>query len=297
MLARRRFLQTMGLAAAALAVGPGHAGPAPAPALAALPRRLAAIERATAGWLGVALRDARGTLLAAHRADERFPMCSTFKLLVAGAVLQRVDRGDLALDRPLPIRRADLLAHAPVTERHVGGRLSVAELCQAAMIWSDNPAVNLLLPLVGGPPGVTAFVRGLGDTVTRNDRAEPEVNRHAPGDPRDTTSPAAMTATLRTLLLGEALRPASRQRLTDWMLDNRTGDACLRAGLPRGWRIGDKTGSDGRDTRNDIAVVWPPGGRAPLLLSAYLTGARVDSDARDAALKAVAAAVSEALAA
>jgi beta-lactamase class A len=295
MLARRRFLQGMGLAAAALAVATVDAKVPPGKAQ-SLAQRLAGIERRTAGRLGVTLLDGTGTVLGGQRQDERFPMCSTFKFVLTAAVLQRVDRGELRLERRVEIRAADMLSYAPVTERHVGGTLSVAELCQATMIYSDNPAANLLFPLVGDPPGLTRFLRGLGDPVTRSDRHEPEMNQFAAGDPRDTTSPAAMAATLRQLLLGEVLQPVSRQRLTEWMLDNRTGDDCLRAGLPRDWKIGDKTGSNGTDTRNDIAIVWLPGRRTPLLLTAYLNGAKVDSEARDAALKAVAVAVRETLA-
>ncbi|MBD7920969.1 class A beta-lactamase [Xanthomonas bonasiae] len=296
MLDRRRFLQGMGLAAAALAVATVDAKVPPGNAR-TLAQRLAGIERRTAGRLGVALLDGSGRMLGGQRLDERFPMCSTFKFVLAAAVLQRVDRGELSLEQRVDIRAADMVSHAPVTERHVGGTLSVAELCRATMIYSDNPAANLLFPLVGDPPGLTRFLRRLGDPVTRSDRHEPEMNQFAVGDPRDTTTPAATATTMRTLLLGDALQPASRKRLTDWMLDNRTGDDCLRAGLPRDWKIGDKTGSNGTDTRNDIAIVWPPGGRAPLLLTAYLNGAKVDSDARDAALKAVAVAVRETLAA
>lgn len=295
MLARRRFLQGMGLAAAALAV-PAVEAKVPQSRAQSLAQRLAGIERRAAGRLGVTLLDGGGRVLGGQRQDERFPMCSTFKFVLAAAVLQRVDRGELSLEQRVDIRAADMVAHAPVTERHVGGALSVAELCRATMLYSDNPAANLLFPLVGDPPGLTRFLRSLGDPVTRSDRHEPEMNQFAAGDPRDTTTPAAMAATLRALLLGDALRPASRQRLTEWMIDNRTGDDCLRAGLPRGWKIGDKTGSNGTDTRNDIAIVWPPGGRTPLLLTAYLNGAKVDSAARDAALKAVAVAVHETLA-
>lgn len=292
MIARRQFLQWSGLAMAALVSPVTHATLLGEPA-ARLRERLSDLERRSGGRLGVSLIDGATGQRIGQRQDERFPMCSTFKFLLAGAVLQRVDRGELALDQRLPVRRADLLSHAPITGRHVGGELSVAELCQATLIWSDNPAANLLLPLVGKPAGLTAFLREIGDPVSRSDRREPELNHYVPGDPRDTTTPAAMAANLQALLLGDVLRPASRQRLTDWLLDNRTGDTCLRAGLPRDWKIGDKTGSDGKHTRNDIAIVWPPGARAPLLLTAYLTGATVDSAARDAVLQAVAVAVSE----
>ncbi|WP_394687661.1 class A beta-lactamase [uncultured Xanthomonas sp.] len=290
MLTRRRFLQGVGMGASLLVVAGAQAKNAKNPSP-TLPQRLAEIERRSGGRLGVSLLDGGGATLGGQRQDERFPLCSTFKFLLAGAVLQRVDRGELALERRVPVRKADLLANAPVSERHVGGTLSVAELCRAAMIYSDNTAANLLLPLVGDPPGVTRFLRALGDASTQLDRNEPGMNEFVAGDPRDTTTPAAMAATMRALLLGEVLQPVSRQRLIAWMRDNRTGNDCLRAGLPAGWQIGDKTGSNGTDTRNDIAIVWAPGRATPLLLTAYLNGATVDSAARDATLKAVAQAV------
>ncbi|RYE94954.1 MAG: class A beta-lactamase [Oxalobacteraceae bacterium] len=291
MLNRRQFLYATGASVLLAASRPAWAlTPAMLPGD-VLRAQWAEIERSSGGRLGISLLDSGTGKRIGLREDERFPLCSTFKFVLAAAVLQRVDKGELTLAQRVKIRAADMLSHAPVTERHVGGSLSVAELCRATMIYSDNPAANLLFPLVGDPAGLTAFLRGIGDARTRSDRHEPEMNRFAPGDPRDTTTPAAMAATLRTLLLGNVLKPASRKQLTDWMIDNRTGDTCLRAGLPRGWKIGDKTGSNGTDTRNDIAIIWPPAGKAPLLLTAYLNGASVDSDARDAAVKAVAQAV------
>jgi len=289
---RRRFLQGAACAGAVLALGPVRAAPRSASALDAT---LAQIERDSGGRLGVAVHDARGRRLAGHREDERFPMCSTFKFLLAATVLHAVDQGRLRLDRRVPVAASDLLEHSPETARHVGAQgMSVAELCRATLIWSDNAAANLLLPLVGGPAGVTAFVRASGDPLTRHDRPEPEVNRFAPGDDRDTTSPAAMAGNLRRLLLGDVLSVASRGQLLEWMRDNRTGDTRLRAGLPAGWTVGDKTGSNGRDITNDIAIVWPPGGRDPLLLTAYLQGATVPAGQQDAALAAVARAVAAA---
>ncbi|WP_127169271.1 class A beta-lactamase [Xanthomonas sp. BRIP62415] len=291
MLKRRQFLCATGASVLLAASRPLRAVSPVASAAVELREAWAGIERRSGGRLGICLLDSATGRRIGQREDERFPLCSTFKFVLAAAVLQRVDKGELTLGKRVKIRAADMLEHAPVTERHVGGSLSVAELCRATMIHSDNPAANLLFPLVGEPAGLTAFLRGIGDAHTRSDRHEPEMNRFAPGDPRDTTTPAAMAATLRTLLLGDALQPASRKQLTDWMIDNRTGDTCLRAGLPRGWNIGDKTGSNGSDTRNDIAILWQPGRQAPLLLTAYLNGATVDAAARDAALKAVAAAV------
>ncbi|MEQ8034176.1 class A beta-lactamase [Xanthomonas sp. WHRI 6106] len=293
MLNRREFLY---------ATGAGMLFAASRPALALSPAvnmddmlraQWADIERGTGGRLGISLLGSAPGWRLGQRENERFPMCSTFKFVLAAAVLQRVDQGKLTLAQPVKIRAADMLEHAPVTERHVGGALSVGELCRATMIHSDNPAANLLFPLVGDPAGLTAFLRSIGDVKTRSDRYEPEMNGFAPGELRDTTTPAAMASTLRTLLLGDALQPASRKQLTDWMIDNRTGDDCLRAGLTADWKIGDKTGSNGTDTRNDIAILWPPKGQPPLLLATYLNGAKVDAAARDAALKAVAVAVRE----
>ncbi|KLD69285.1 class A beta-lactamase [Xanthomonas pisi] len=291
MLNRRQFLHATGAGVLLAASRPAWALTPAMTADDVLRTQWAEIERGTGGRLGISLLDSATGWRLGQREDERFPMCSTFKFVLAAAVLQRVDQGTLTLAQRVRIRASDMLEHAPVTERHVGGSLSVGELCRATMIYSDNPAANLLFPLVGEPAGLTAFLRSIGDAQTRSDRHEPEMNRYAEGDPRDTTTPAAMAATLRTLLLGNALQPASRKQLTDWMIDNRTGDACLRAGLTRDWKIGDKTGSNGTDTRNDIAILWPPKGRLPLLLATYLNGAKVDEAARDAALKAVAQAV------
>ncbi|MCS3848804.1 beta-lactamase class A [Xanthomonas campestris] len=291
MLNRRQFLSMTGASVLVAASRPAWALSPAVNEYDMLRARWAEIQRGSGGRLGISLLNSVTGWHIGQRENERFPMCSTFKFVLAAAVLQRVDKGELRLTQQIKIRASDMLEHAPVTERHVGGSLSVAELCQATMIHSDNPAANLLFPLIGNPPGLTRFLRGISDTKTRSDRLEPEMNGFAPGEPRDTTTPAAMATTLRTLLLGDALQPASRKQLTAWMIDNRTGDDCLRAGLPRDWKIGDKTGSNGTDTRNDIAIIWPPGRAAPLLLTAYLNGATVDPAGRDAALKAVAEAV------
>lgn len=292
---RRRFLQWSALAASALAVQAawGKQAKTGVPLGEGLEAALARIERQAGGRLGVALHDAQGRRLAGQREDERFPMCSTFKFLLAGAILHEVDAGRLRLDRRVPIAASDLLGNSPATEQHVGPQgMSVGELCQATVIFSDNAAANLLFPLVGGPAGLTAFLRANGDAVTRTDRLEPVMNDFALGDDRDTTSPAAMAGNLRRLLLGEVLKPASRVRLTGWLRDNRTGGKRLRAGLPAGWQVGDKTGFNGEDTTNDVAILWPPGGGAPLLLATYLQGAQVDPDGQNAALASVARAVS-----
>ncbi|MDR6842506.1 class A beta-lactamase [Pseudoxanthomonas sacheonensis] len=231
--------------------------------------QLEALERRHGGRLGVSLLDTGTGKRVGHRADERFPMCSTFKFLAAAQVLARVDRGEERLDRRIVYSKDDLVAYSPVTEKHVGEPgMSLAELCHATITLSDNTAGNLLLASFGGPAGLTAFARSLGDDVTRLDRWETELNEAIPGDPRDTTSPAAMLDDMRLLLLGDTLLPASRKQLADWLVATTTGGQRIRGGLPKGWRAGDKTGTSGKGETNDIAIVWPPG-RAPLLVTAY----------------------------
>ncbi|MDX3930847.1 MAG: L2 family class A beta-lactamase [Stenotrophomonas sp.] len=291
MLSRRHFLQTSALALASSLAVPGLARSAPGPAAATIATAadFAALEKASGGRLGVTLLDTRTGKRVGHRQDERFPMCSTIKWMLAAAALHRAERQPGFLDERLPMRAEDLIDHAPTTRRHVGKDLSVRDLCRTTMVTSDNPAANLLLRHLGGPPALTAFMRSHGDAVTRSDRYEPELNRFTLGDPRDTTSPAASAASLQRFVLGDALRPASRQQLADWLIDNETGDATLRAGLGKRWRVGDKTGSNGKDTRNDIGVLWPLGGGTAWVLTAYLQGASVDSGQRDAVLARVAA--------
>jgi beta-lactamase class A len=172
--------------------------------------------------------------------------------------------------------------------------MMLAEICTAAMTRSDNTAGNLILASLGGPGGVTAFARSLDDRVTRLDRWETELNEATPGDPRDTTTPAAMVANLHALLLGDRLSPAGRAQLTAWLADNRTGDAKLRAGVPAEWRVGDKTGGGDHGTMNEVAVVWPPD-RAPLLVSIYMTGTEASFDDRNAAIAAIGRALPAAL--
>ncbi len=243
------------------------------------------IEIDSGGRLGVAVLNTATGAAYAHRGDERFPLCSTFKLLVAAQVLAWADgmpRGHESLQQRVVVRAEDLVAYSPVTEPRVGGvPMTLAELCEAAITLSDNTAANLLLRHLGGPQGLTAYVRGLGDAVTRLDRIEPELNQALPGDERDTTTPRAMLETVRRLVLGDALKGESRAQLTAWLLANRTGDRKLRARLPQGWRVGDKTGSGAFGTSNDVGLLWPPGGQAPVLVCCYLTGTTAEAEVRD----------------
>jgi beta-lactamase class A len=230
----------------------------------------AEIEKANGGRLGVAVLDTATGERAGYRADERFPMCSTFKFLLVSAVLERADRHRETLDRAVPIPSKPLLYNSPLTEPHAGAVMTLAALCEAALIQSDNTAANLLLERIGGPAGITSFARSIGDRVTRLDRMELSLNESLAGDPRDTTSPNAMAGNLNSLVLGSVLSTASRDRLTRWMEASLTGIAHLRAKLPNSWRVADKTGSNGEHTTNDIAVLWPPG-RRPIIVAAYIT--------------------------
>jgi len=251
-------------------------------------RSLAALERLSGGRLGVMALDTGSGRTLTHRAGERFLLCSTFKLLLAAQVLKGVDEGRETLDRVLTYGRADLLDYAPVTTRRLAeGGMTMAALCEAAVTESDNTAANLLLARMGGPASLTRCLRALGDPVTRLDRFEPALNRPVPGHPYDTTTPAAMVATLRTLLLGDVLSASSRDQLLRWLLATNTGSARLRAGLPAGWRLAHKTGTGVNGATNDIGLLYPPG-RAPILVAVYYTGAKASQPRRDAVLAEVA---------
>ena len=236
--------------------------------------------------LGVAALDTGSGRTLGFDANSRYAMCSTFKLPLAAAILARADAGRLQLNDDIGFERADLLDHAPVVRRNLArGKLSVERLCAAIVEVSDNSAANLLLRRIGGPAALTAFVRQNGDRVTRLDRYEEELNSNLPGDPRDTTTPAAMLGLMRTLLLGNVLRPASRTKLIGWMEGATTGLRRLRAGLPPGWRAGDKTGNGANGAANDIAIAWPPE-RPPILIASYSAAPR-STIARHAAHAAV----------
>ncbi|NNM71299.1 class A beta-lactamase [Enterovirga aerilata] len=269
---RRAALQGGMLVAIPLAAGPGRAS-SPRDAAA----EIAAIEAGLGGRIGVAALDGGSRQRILHRADERFALTSTFKMLAAALVLARVDRGDEDLDRRILFGPDDLVTYSPVTKDRTHGQgMSLAELCEAAVVVSDNTAGNLLLASFGGPAGLTGYLRSLGDDLTRLDRTEPQLNEAAPGDPRDTTTPAAKLETMRRILIGDALAPHSRERLLRWMRASRTGAARLRAGLPKDWTAGDKTGSGGNGTANDVAVAVKPDG-TPVLIASYMTGSKAST--------------------
>jgi beta-lactamase class A len=203
-------------------------------------------------------------------------MCSTFKAYLAGLVLQIVARGERSLDQRLPVDPAAILPNSPRTEPRAGGEMTVAELVQATLQVSDNAAANILLHNVGGPPAVTAFARGIGDPRSRLDRFETELNSAVPGDPRDTSTPEALSGGVRALLIGEALPVAQRSLLEEWMRANETSS--MRAGLPPGWTTADKTGSGDYGTTNDVGIAYGPQGQR-LSLSVMTRSASDDPDA------------------
>jgi len=243
--------------------------------------RLAALEHRHGGRLGVAIHDTGSGTRVAWRGDERFLMCSTFKLLLAAAVLKKVDSGTEKLDRRIVFGKDALLEYAPVAKQHVGPPgMTIAQLCEAAVTLSDNTAANLLVASIGGPSGVTRYARTLRDTLTHLDHVEPFLNR--PNGEDDTTTPWAMLGDMQKLLLGEALSQTSREQLTRWLMANKTGGDSLRGGLPPDWREGDKTGS-GHTANNDVAILWPPR-RKPLLVTAYYDNSDAEVSARKAVL-------------
>jgi beta-lactamase class A len=274
------------LLAASLLAGPmlSSLRAAAADPSAAVQQAVAGLERRHGGRLGVAVLDTANGNPIAYRGDERFALCSTFKFLAAAFVLTRVDRKEESLSRRVFYKKEDLVTYSPITGKHAGAEgLTLGEICEAAVTLSDNTAGNLMLDSFGGPAGLTGYLRSLGDGVTRLDRRETALNENQPGDLRDTTTPLAMLEIMRKTVLGSALSASSRAQLTAWLLANKTGDKKLRAGVPQGWRVGDKTGAGAHNATNDIAVLWPPA-RPPIIVTAYYTDAQASDDERSAVL-------------
>jgi len=242
--------------------------------------QLAKLEQTAGGRLGVsALNTANGTWIG-HRADERFPFCSTFKVILSGAILARSTQAAGFMQQRIHYAQSDVVHYSAVTAEHIGDGMTVAELCAAAIQHSDNTAANLLIKLLGGTEAVTAYARLIGNDVFRLDRLETSLNDAVPGDPRDTATPASMVRSLHTLTLGDTLPIAQRTQLLDWLRGNQMGSKRIGAALPAGWTMGDKTGTGDYGTANDLAVIWPPS-RPPLILGIYHTQPGQDAKARD----------------
>ncbi|MEV0156475.1 class A beta-lactamase [Micromonospora sp. NPDC050686] len=259
---------------------PGTTAPAgPTATPVAPPAELTALERRFDARLGVYAVDTGTGRTLAHRADERFAYASTCKALAAGAVLAAAS--DAELDRVVRYRRADLVPHSPVTERHLASGMTLRAVAEAAVRHSDNTAGNLLFAELGGPAGFQRALRGIGDRVTDPARTEPELNEAAPGDVRDTSTPRALAGSLKAYVIGDALAPADQAVLLGWLKGSTTGAGLIRAGVPAGWQVADKSGTGGYGTRNDIAVVWPPNA-APIVLAVLSTHAGRDAEPDDA---------------
>jgi beta-lactamase class A len=255
--------------------------------------RILSIEQRTGARIGVSALDTGSGKRLDYRSKERFPMCSTFKFLAAAAVLKRVDEKQDRLDRFVRYEAKDILEYAPVTKDHLkDGGMTLGALCVAAIEQSDNTAGNLLLDTIGGPSGLTKFARNIGDETTRLDRKEPELNSVTSGDERDTTSAAAMCGNMEQLVLGNVLSESSRRHLEDWLQHNETGALMIRAGTPKAWTVGDKTGRCGNGATNDVAIVRPPGG-APVLMAVYSIGSKSSGDDRAGVVAEAARAVAE----
>lgn len=271
---RRTFL----LAAAALPFASAWAAARSDAASAHL--QLQQLERAFDGRLGLfALNTGNGAQLG-YRATERFPVCSTFKVLLAAAILQRSTQTPGLMQQRIQYIKRDLVSYSPISEKHLETGMTVAELCAAAVQYSDNTASNLLMKLLGGPAGVTAYARSIGDAEFRLDRWETDLNTAIPGDPRDTSTPEAMGRSVQRLALGDALQAPQREQLQTWLRGNTTGATRIRAGVPSAWQVGDKTGTGDYGTTNDIAVLWPPQ-RAPVVVAVYVTQQAQDAKARN----------------
>ena len=293
MIDRRNFLAAAALLP--LACSPGAVEPQADAADPAAPERFEAIRAALGpgARVGVAAIDTGSGRRLLHDSGSRYAMASTFKLPLAAMVLAEVEAGRLRLAEELPFAPGDPLDNSPVVAANIArGRLALEALTAAIVVRSDNSAANAILRRVGGPEALTRFIRGAGDPVTRLDRYEMDLGTNIPGDPRDTTTPAAMAALVRTLVLGDRLAPASRARLAEWLTTSVPGPDRIRAGLPASWRWGHKTGTASNGGVNDVGIAWPPG-RAPIVIASYQSNGTAEMPARAAAHAAVGRLVAE----
>lgn len=255
---------------------------------------LASLEGVSGGRIGVYALNMANRAQVRYREDERFPFCSTFKVILAGAILARSTYIVGFMQQRINYAQSDLVRYSPISEKYVSDGMTVAELCAAAIQYSDNTAANLLMKIIGGPSAVTAFARSIGNTEFRLDRWETELNSAIPGDLRDTATPAAMAHSLQSLALGDTLLTPQRKQLNEWLRGNTTGAKRIRAAIPADWQIGDKTGSGGYGTANDIAVLWSPAHK-PIVLAIYHTQKESDAKWRDEVIAAAARIVVDAL--
>ncbi|WP_430794603.1 class A beta-lactamase Bla1 [Bacillus cereus] len=222
------------------------------------------LEKKFDARLGVYAIDTGTNRTIAYRPNERFAFASTYKALAAGVLLQQnsIDK----LNEVITYTKDGLVEYSPVTEKHVDTGMTLGEIAEAAVRYSDNTAGNILFHKIGGPKGYEKALRQMGDRVTMSERFETELNEAIPGDIRDTSTAKTLATNLKAFTVGNALPADKRKILTEWMKGNATGDKLIRAGVPTDWEVGDKSGAGSYGTRNDIAIVWPPN-RAPIIIA------------------------------
>jgi len=236
------------------------------------------IENKFDARLGVFALNTANNKTITYRADERFGFASTSKVLAVGTLLKQKSLTDL--NQKVNYTQNDLVNYNPITEKHVDKGMTLKELSDAALRYSDNTAMNLILKQIEGPSGLEKALRDIGDNVTNPARFEPELNEVKPGETQDTTTPRALATNLQSFVLGDILPTDKRELLTNWMKKNTTGDTLIRAGVPKGWVVADKTGSGSYGIRNDIAVIWPPEGD-PIVLAILSSRDKKDASSND----------------
>ena len=241
---------------------------------------LKGLEAASGGRLGVSAINTANHAEIQYRQNERFPFCSTFKVMGVAAILQESTKKPNLLQQRIHYKKDDLITYSPITEQHLRDGMRVAELCEATITTSDNTAINILMKILGGPKVVTVFARSIKNYSFRLDRWEPDLNNAIPNDPRDTTSPMAMRISLQKLILSHGLPEYQQKLLQSWLQKNKTGDARIRAGIPKTWLVGDKTGTGEYGTTNDIGIIYPPGCK-PIVVAIYFTREKKDAKPRE----------------
>ena len=249
--------------------------------------KLATLETKTKGRIGVYAINSANQDRIEYRSQERFPLCSTAKLMAVAALLKQTSIDKKLGQKIIHYNRSDLVPYSPVTQQHIQSGMTLYALCAAAIMQSDNTAMNYILKQLGGLQVVNTFARTIGDDQLNLSRLEPALNTAIPGDQQDTSTPQAMATSLQRLALGDVLSPENRHRLKTWLIKNQTGDHRIRAGSPKHWMIGDKTGTGAYGTTNDIAILWPKG-CAPITLALFFTQSTQDAPARDDVLQRVA---------
>lgn len=249
------------------------------------------IEQRTLGRIGVSVLDSTDQQWH-YKGNERFPMMSTFKTLACAKMLQDSDRDILDISTMAPVKSDELIAWSPITTNMVGSSITIENACEATMKTSDNTAANIVLQHIGGPLGVTEFLRLTGDEVTQLDRFEPELNQAKADDPRDTTTPNAMNKTLRHILFEDVLAQNSKKQLKEWMQGNTVSDSLLRSVLPQGWSIADRSGAGANGSRGITAAIWTDE-REPLIISIYLTQTNLSMPERNQVINEIGKAIFE----